>query len=84
LLPQQTTALVPARIAQLCASPRPIFVALPLVPFTVGGGVDSPMSLSPQHTTAPLLERIAQLWKAPAEIADAVPLVPFTVGGGVA
>jgi hypothetical protein len=43
-LPQQTTALVPAWIAQLCAAlaPPAIAIAVPAIPFTESGGVDCP------------------------------------------
>jgi len=37
--PQQTTAPVPAWIAQLCAKPVAIAEAVPAVPSTEGGGV---------------------------------------------
>src|SRR5215471_17477461 len=59
--PQQTTAPLPAWIAQLCSSPAAIAVAVPMVPSTDGGGVASPSELSPQQTTFPVPAWIAQL-----------------------
>ena len=92
--PQQTTAPVVATIAQLWAlpavswlvgkPPAAMALAVPVVPFTESGGVDSPKSLLPQQTTSLLPTLIAQLWFPPAAMALAVPVVPFTESGGVA
>src|SRR5262245_45224109 len=84
LLPQQTTAPLPAWIAQLWPPPAAIAEAVPAVPSTDGGGVASPETFPPQQTTAPPSAWIAQLWPPPAAIAEAVPAVPSTDGGGVA
>jgi hypothetical protein len=60
--PQQTTAPVLAWIAQLVRTDAAIAVAVPAVPSTEGGGVDSWRNpLSPQQTTAPVPAWIAQL-----------------------
>src|SRR5262249_61616682 len=60
--PQQTTAPVPAWIAQLWYPPAVIAEAVPAVPSTDGGGVVSPLISAPQQTTAPVPAWIAQLW----------------------
>lgn len=72
LPPQQTTAPVPALIAQLWALPAAIAVAVPAVPFTDGGGVACPTLFAPQQTTAPVPDWIAQLNISPTAIAEAV------------
>jgi hypothetical protein len=61
LLPQQTTALVPLRIAQLWDPPAAIAVAVPEVPSTEEGGVDWPAPSFPQQITALVPLWIAQL-----------------------
>jgi hypothetical protein len=57
-------------------------VAVPVLPFTVGGGVALPLELLPQHTTAWVPAWMAQPNKLPLAIALAVPAVPFTEAGG--
>jgi hypothetical protein len=57
--PQQTTAPVPAWIAQECKSPAAIAVAVPALPSTEGGTVACPQGLSPQQMTRPLSAWIA-------------------------
>jgi hypothetical protein len=85
MMPQQTTALLFAWIAQLWLPKKPaeIAVAEPAVPSTEGGGVDA-ASLPPQQTTAPVPAWIAHAWKKLVETAVAEPAVPSTEDGGLA
>jgi len=71
LNPQQTTAPLPAWIAQL---PPEIADAVPVAPFTEAGGV---LSL-PQQTTAPLLAWIAQ----PPEVSIGTAIAEAVIFGG--
>jgi hypothetical protein len=60
-IPQQTTAPVPAWIAQLWPPPAAIEVAAPEMPSTDAGGSVTPEPSYPQQTTAPVPAWIAQL-----------------------
>jgi hypothetical protein len=67
--PQQTTAPLAARIAQLWSHPAARALAVPPLPSTAAGGEDWPSKSRPQQTTAPLPAWIAQLWPDPAAMA---------------
>src|SRR5262245_43608867 len=80
--PQQTTAPLAARIAQVWSSPAAIATAPPPDASIEAGGGAWPNVLSPQHTTLPVPDWIAHACSEPDVIAAAVPEVPSTEAGG--